>query len=224
MSGLRSTGPRDGPFPRSALREAQSLALTGLNLLAREEDSCDGAFPLGPLPSAVHLLPLVQFFVGTHCQALQDSAAARRSSTPAGSPARSCGGSGAEAGAEDAPCSLESCCLAALGILRHLVCHSGAVVRRLLSGAEAGSAAGDGSQSPRPPGEATSAAGGLAGDQDLHPLLEMLLRLLALSAAAPGHLQASLLSPCLTVLVTSAENAPLELLPRYRAACERSVP
>ncbi|CAK6435935.1 unnamed protein product [Pipistrellus nathusii] len=212
VSGLRSTGPRDGPFPRSALREAQSLALTGLHLVAREEDSCDGAFALGQLPGAVHLLPLVQLFVGAHCQALQDSAAARRSGTPAGSPAPSCRGSGAEAGAEDAPCSLESCCLAALGVLRHLVCHSGAVVRRLLSGAEAGSAAADGSQSPRPPGEATPAA----GDQDRHPLLETLLHLLALSAAAPGHLQASLLSPCLEVLVTSAESAPLDLLPRFQ--------
>ncbi|XP_008154106.2 ATR-interacting protein isoform X1 [Eptesicus fuscus] len=225
VSGLRTTGSRDGPFPLSALREAQSLALTGLNLVAREEDSCDGApaeggpgaSPLCQLPGAVHLLPLVQFFVGAHCQALQDSAAARRSGTPGGSPSRSsCGGSGAEASAEDSLCSLESCCVASLGVLQHLVCHSGAVVRRLLSGAGAGSAAGEGSQSPRPPGEATSAAGGLAGDQGRHPLLETLLRLLAFSSAATGHPQASLLGPCLTVLVTSAENSPRELLPRFQ--------
>ncbi|EPQ07230.1 ATR-interacting protein, partial [Myotis brandtii] len=66
ISGLRTTGSRDGPFPLSALREAQDLALTGLNLIAREEDSCagapaeggPGAFPLCPLPGATHLLPL----------------------------------------------------------------------------------------------------------------------------------------------------------------------
>lgn len=222
-SGLRSTGARDGPVPLAALREAQSLARTGLNLLVREEDSWDGApaeggagaFPLCQLPGAVHLLPLVQLFVGSYCQALQDSAAARRSGPTGASPARaSCGGSGAEASAEDALRSLESCCVAALGVLQHLVCHSGAVVRRLLS-------AGEGSQSPRPPGVATSAAGGLAPDHSQHPLLDTLLRLLALSSAATGHLHASLLSPCLKVLVRSAGNSPVELLPRYHAACER---
>ncbi|XP_059520806.1 ATR-interacting protein isoform X2 [Myotis daubentonii] len=219
ISGLRTTGSREGPFPLSALREAQNLALTGLNLIAREEDSCagasaegdPGAFPLCPLPGAVHLLPLVQFFVGSHCQALQDSAAARRSGAPGGSPSRSSRGStGAEASAEDSLCSLESCCVASLGVLQHLVCHSGAVVRRLLSGA------GEGSQSPPPPGNTPSAAGGLAGDQGQHPLLEALLRLLAFSSAATGHLPASLLSQCLKVLVKLAENSPFELLPRFQ--------
>ncbi|XP_014394463.1 PREDICTED: ATR-interacting protein [Myotis brandtii] len=127
ISGLRTTGSRDGPFPLSALREAQDLALTGLNLIAREEDSCagapaeggPGAFPLCPLPGATHLLPL-------------------------------------------------------------------------------------------------SAAGGLAGDQGQHPLLEALLRLLAFSSAAAGHLPASLLSQCLKVLVKLAENSPFELLPRFQ--------
>uniref|UniRef100_G1PX23 ATR interacting protein n=1 Tax=Myotis lucifugus TaxID=59463 RepID=G1PX23_MYOLU len=219
ISGLRTTGSRDGPFPLAALREAQDLALTGLNLIAREEDPCagapaeggPGAFPLCPLPGAAHLLPLVQFFVGSHCQALQDSAAARRSGAPGGSPSGSSRGStGAEAGAEDSLCSLESCCVASLGVLQHLVCHSGAVVRRLLSGA------GAGSQSPLPPGDATSAAGGLAGDQGQHPLLEALLRLLAFSSAATGHPPASLLSQCLKVLVKLAENSAFELLPRFQ--------
>lgn len=226
ISGLRTTGSRDGPFPLSALREAQNLALTGLNLIAREEDSCarasaegdPGAFPLCPLPGAVHLLPLVQFFVGSHCRALQDSAAARRSGAPGGSPSRSsCGSTGPEAGAEDSLCSLESCCVASLGVLQHLVCHSGAVVRCLLSGA------GAGSQSPFPPGDPTSAAGGLAGDQGQHPLLEALLRLLAFSSAATGHLPASLLSQCLKVLVKLAENSPSELLPRYHAPASGSL-
>lgn len=232
ISGLRTAGSRDGPLPLSALREAQSLALTGLNLIAREEDSCDpapaeggpAAFPLCQFPGAMHLLPLVQFFASSHCQALQDSAAARRSGAPGGSPTRpSCGSPGAEASAEDSLCSLESCCLASLGVLQHLVCHSGAVVHCLLSGAGSGSAAGEGSQSPLPPGDATSAARSLAGDQGQHPLLETLLRLLAFSSAATGHLQASLLSQCLTVLVTLAENSPFELLPRYHAPASSSV-
>lgn len=225
ISGLRTTGPRDGPFPLSALREAQSLALTGLNLIAREEDSSagasaegdPGAFPLCPLPGAVHLLPLVQFFVGSHCQALQDSAAARRSGAAGGSPSRSCGSTRTEASAEDALCCLESCCVASLGVLQHLVCHSGAVVHRLLSGA------GQGSQSPPPPGDTPSAAGGLAGDQGQHPLLEALLRLFAFSSAATGHLPASLLSQCLKVLVKLAENSPFELLPRYHAPASGSL-
>ncbi|KAK1327592.1 LOW QUALITY PROTEIN: hypothetical protein QTO34_012881 [Cnephaeus nilssonii] len=182
VSGLRTTGSCDGSFPLSALGEAQSLALTGLNLVAREEDSCDGApaeggpgaFPLCQLPGAVHLLPLVQFFVGAHCQALQDSAAARRSGTP--------GGSGAEASAEDSLCSLESCCVASLGVLQHLRGRGPPPAVRT----GVGSAAGEGSQSLRPPGEDTSAAGGLAGDQGRHPRLETLLRLLAFSSARQG--------------------------------------
>ncbi|XP_006779432.2 PREDICTED: LOW QUALITY PROTEIN: ATR-interacting protein, partial [Myotis davidii] len=200
ISGLRTTAPRDGPFPLLALREAQSLALTGLNLIAREEDSGagasaegdPGAFPLCPLPGAVHLLPLVQFFVGSHCQALQDSAAARRSGAAGGSPSRSCWSSGAEASAEDSLCCLESCCVVSLGVLQHL----------------------SGGRKPEPasPGDTPSAA----GDQGQHPLLEALLRLFAFSSAATGHLPASLLSQCLKVLVKLAENSPFELLPRFQ--------
>ncbi|XP_066101044.1 ATR-interacting protein isoform X1 [Saccopteryx bilineata] len=224
-SSLRTPGVRGGPFPLSALREAQHLALSGLNLIARNEGSCDRdpaegggrAFPLCQFPGAVHLLPLVQFFIGLHCQALQDLAVAKRSGGPGDSPTHSsCMGSAAEASTEDSLCNLEHFCVASLSVLQHLVCHSGAVVSLLLSGAGAGSAAREGIQSPAFAGDVTSAPEGLASDQGQHPLLKMLLHLLAFSSAATGHLQASVLSQCLMVLVKSAENAPFDFLPRFQ--------
>ncbi|XP_031542447.1 ATR-interacting protein isoform X2 [Vicugna pacos] len=227
-SGLRTTGSRDGSFPLLALREAQNLALTGLNLVARNEGSYDRepaeggrmAFPLCQLPGAVHLLPLVQFFISLHCQALQDLAIAKRSGAPGDSPTRPhCVSSGVEASPEDSVCNLEGFSVASLNILQHLVCHSGAVVCKLLSGAGADSAVREGDQSlvhGHSHGNVTSAPGGLANDQSQHPLLKMLLQLLALSSAATGHLQASILSQCLKVLVKLAENASFDFLPRFQ--------
>nr|XP_035935216.1 ATR-interacting protein isoform X4 [Halichoerus grypus] len=226
ISSLRTTGSHDGSFPLLALREAQNLALTGLNLVARDEGSCDGdpaeggrkAFPLCQLPGAVHLLPLVQFFIGLHCQALQDLAAAKRSGAPGDSPTRSsCVSSAGEASLEDSLCSLESFSVASLSVLQHLVCHSGAVVHLLLSDAGPDSAARAGNQSVvdrQDHGDVSSAPRGLASDQGQHPLLKMLLHLLTFSST--GHLQASVLSQCLKILVKLAENASFDFLPRFQ--------
>uniref|UniRef100_A0A8C7C570 ATR interacting protein n=1 Tax=Neovison vison TaxID=452646 RepID=A0A8C7C570_NEOVI len=228
ISSLRTTGSRDGSFPLLALREAQNLALTGLNLIARDEGSCDGdpaeggrrAFPLCQLSGAVHLLPLVQFFIGLHCQALQDLAGAKRSGAPGDSATRSsCVSSGGEASLEDSLCNLEGFSVASLSVLQHLVCHSGAVVHRLLSDAGVDSAAMEGNQSlvhRQDHGDVSSAPKGLASDQGQHPLLKMLLYLLTFSSSATGHLQASVLSQCLTILVKLAENASFDFLPRFQ--------
>ncbi|XP_027625106.1 ATR-interacting protein [Tupaia chinensis] len=226
ISGLRTTGSRDRPFSLSALREAQTLALTGLNLISRNEDSADRdpaegggrAFPLCRLAGAVHLLPLVQLFMGAYCQALQDLAAAKRSGAPGDSATRpSCVSSGVEASPEDSLCNLESCSVASLSVLQHLVCHSAAVVCLLLSGVEVASAVGAGCRVHRHgPREGASAPAEAAEDQGQHPLLETLLHVLALSSAAVGHSQAGVLSQCLKVLVKLAENAPSALLPRLR--------
>ncbi|XP_037706164.1 ATR-interacting protein isoform X2 [Choloepus didactylus] len=226
ISGLRTTGFRDGSFSLSALREAQNLAFTGLKLVARNEDSCDQdlaegsrrAFPLSQIPGAVHLLPLVQFFIGLHCQALQDLAAAKRSGAPGDSPTHSsCVSSGVEASAEDSLCNLEGFSVASLTILQHLVCHSRAAVCLLLSGVGADSGDGNKSLAHRHGHEdMTSVPTGVAEDQAQHPLLKMLLHLLAFSSAATGHLQASVLSHCLKVLVKLAENASFDFLPRFQ--------
>ncbi|XP_023375323.1 ATR-interacting protein isoform X1 [Otolemur garnettii] len=228
ISGLRTTGYHDGPFSLSALREAQNVAFTGLSLVARDESSCDGdpgeggrrAFPLCQLPGAIHFLPLVQFFIGLHCQALQDLAAAKRSGAPGNSPTHSsCVSSGVEASPEDSVCNLEGFSVASLSILQHLVCHSGAVVCLLLSGVGADSAAGEGNRSlvhRHSHEDVTSAPREVADDQGQHPLLKMLLHLLAFSSAATGHLQASVLSQCLKVLVKLAENTSSDFLPRFQ--------
>lgn len=62
----------------------------------------------------------------------------------------------------------------------------------------------------------TSAPRGVADDQGQHPLLKMLLHLLAFSSAATGHLQASVLTQCLKVLVKLAENTSSDFLPRFQ--------
>uniref|UniRef100_A0A8C0L819 ATR interacting protein n=1 Tax=Canis lupus dingo TaxID=286419 RepID=A0A8C0L819_CANLU len=228
ISSLRTTGSRDGSFPLLALKEAQNLALTGLNLIARDESSFDGdpaeggrrAFPLCQLPGAVHLLPLVQFFIGLHCQALQDLAAAKRNGAPGDSPTHSsCVSSGGEASLEDSPCNMEGFSVASLSVLQHLVCHSGAVVHLLLSDAGVDSAAREGNQSQvhrQDHRDVSSAPRGFANDQGQHPLLKMLLHLLSFSSSATGHLQASVLSQCLKILVKLAENASFDFLPRFQ--------
>ncbi|XP_039084091.1 ATR-interacting protein isoform X1 [Hyaena hyaena] len=228
IPSLRTTGCRDGSFPHMALREAQNLALTGLNLVARDEGSCDGdpaeggrrAFPLCQLPGAVHLLPLVQFFIGLHCQVLQDLAAVKRSGASADSPtSSSCVSSGGEASLEDSLCNLEGFSVASLSVLQHLVCHSGAVVRLILSDAGVDSATREGNQSlihRQDHEDVSSAPRGLTNDQGQHPLLKMLLQLLTFSSAAAGHLQASVLSQCLKILVKLAENASFDFLPRLQ--------
>nr|XP_044992370.1 ATR-interacting protein isoform X2 [Jaculus jaculus] len=224
-SSLRTTGSHDGSFSPSVLREAQNLALTGLNLVARSEGSRDRdpaegggrAFPLCQLPGAVHLLPLVQFFVGLHCQALQDLATTKRSGPPGDSPRHaSCVSSGVEVSPEDSICSLENFSVASLSILYHLVCHSGAVVCLLLSDQGADSAAGEGNGTDRQTcADKSSAPTEVADDQGQHPLLKMLLHLLVFSSAASGHFQASVVSQCLKVLVKLAENASSDFLPRF---------
>nr|BAC27324.1 unnamed protein product [Mus musculus] len=220
-SGLRTISSSDGPFSPSALREAQNLAFTGLNLVARTESSHDGdmagrrVFALHQLPGAVHLLPLVQFFVGLHCQALQDLAPAKKSGVPGDSATHtSCMSSGVEARPEDSIHGLESFSVASLSVLQNLVCHSGAVVCLLLSGMGTEAAAREGNL-VQTCADTTSASREDAHDQDQHPLLKMLLQLMASSSAASGHFQASVLGLCLKVLVKLAENASSDLLPRF---------
>ncbi|XP_038178557.1 ATR-interacting protein isoform X1 [Arvicola amphibius] len=223
ISGLRTISSRDGSFSPSALREAQNLAFTGLNLVARSESSHDEdlargsrrVFPLCQLPGAVHLLPLVQFFIGLHCQALQDLTLAKKSGVPGNCPTHtSCVSSGVEASPEDSICHLESFSVASLSLLQHLVCHSGAVVCLLLSDLGTDDTAREGNP-VQTCTDTTSASRENAHDQKQHPLLTMLLQLVAFSSTASGHFQASVLSQCLKVLVKLAENASSDFLPRF---------
>ncbi|XP_007642972.1 ATR-interacting protein isoform X2 [Cricetulus griseus] len=223
ISGLRTIISRDGSFSPSALREAQNLAFTGLNLVARSESSHDGdlakgsrrVFPLCQLPGAVHLLPLVQFFIGLHCQALQDLASAKKSVAPGDSPTHtSCVSSGVETSLEDSIYHLESFSVTSLSVLQHLVCHSGAVVCLLLSGLGTDAAAREGNP-VQTCADTVSASREDAHDKKQHPLLKMLLQLVAFSSTASGHFQASVLSQCLKVLVKLAENASSDFLPRF---------
>ncbi|XP_006893086.1 PREDICTED: ATR-interacting protein [Elephantulus edwardii] len=228
ISALRTTSFREGSFSLSALREAQSLALTGLHLIARSDGSYDQdlakrdrrTLPLSQLSGAVHLLPLVQFFIGLHCQALQDYAAAKRSGAPGDAPAHApCMNSGVEASPEDSLCNLEAFSMASLSVLQDLVCHSGAVVCLLLSGSGADTASREMNESlvqRHGHRDVSAAPKEIAIDQAQHPLLKILLRLLTLTSVPTSHLRTSILSQCLTVLVKLAENASFDFLPRFQ--------
>ena len=179
-----------------------------------------GAKQAGQLPGAVHLLPLVQFFIGLHCHALQYLTLAKKSGVPGDCPTHtSCVSSGVEASPEDLLCHLESFSVASLSLLQHLVCHSGAVVCRLLSDLGTDATAREGNP-VKTCADTTSNSREDAHDQKQHPLLTMLLQLVAFSSTASGHFQASVLSQCLKVLVKLAENASSDFLPRYKDSQE----
>uniref|UniRef100_A0A8C3SGD5 ATR interacting protein n=1 Tax=Chelydra serpentina TaxID=8475 RepID=A0A8C3SGD5_CHESE len=90
ISSIRTTYSQDGTPPSlAALREAQKLAITGLNLIAMDEGSSEGDLAESErglfllkrfkIPGAVLLLPLVEYHISAYCQALQLSVKSRNS-------------------------------------------------------------------------------------------------------------------------------------------------
>ncbi|XP_074139130.1 ATR-interacting protein isoform X2 [Sminthopsis crassicaudata] len=246
MSSIQTTCSREGSFSASSLREAQSLAITGLNLIARDEGSSDKDLSEGnkrsshvtqlcQLPGAVHLLPLVRYYIDLYHQTLQAVATMKRNSSGDSSTCSSRVSSSRESNTEDSLSALEGFTVVALSILQHLVCYSGAVVQTLLSGggrrdATDGEDPGLGGSknsvykmshektSKKPVVEEQLAVDPeeTANSQDQHPLLKILLHLLSFSSAPAGHLQVRVLNQCLKVLVKLAENCAFDLLPRFQ--------
>ncbi|XP_068946707.1 ATR-interacting protein isoform X2 [Petaurus breviceps papuanus] len=245
ISSIQTTCSRQGSFSASSLREAQSLAITGLNLIARDEGSSDEDLTenrrpchvtqLCQLPGAVHLLPLVRYYIDLYCQTLQAVATVKRNSSGDSSVCSSRVSTSAESSTEDSLSALEGFTVVALSILQHLVCYSGAVVQTLLSvGGRRDATDGEDpalgenknpvcrrspektSENPmveEHPAEAPQETG---NSQKQHPLLKMLLHLLSFSSASTGHLQVRVLNHCLKVLVKLAENCVFDLLPRFQ--------
>ncbi|XP_043833123.1 ATR-interacting protein isoform X2 [Dromiciops gliroides] len=246
MSNIWATCSREGPFSASSLREAQSLAITGLNLIARDDGSSDEGLTEGnrkpspvthlcQLPGAVHLLPLVRYYIDLYCQTLQAVATVKRNSSGDTSACSSRVSSNIESSTEDSLSALEGFTVVALSILQHLVCYSGAVVQTLLSIGERRDATdgedpalggsekpvcrrshGKTSENPMVEEQLTDAPEETVNSQDQHPLLKMLFHLMSFSSAPTGHLQVRILNQCLKVLVKLAENCAFDLLPRFQ--------
>ncbi|XP_074053732.1 ATR-interacting protein isoform X1 [Macrotis lagotis] len=240
VSSIQTTYSREGS---SSLKEVQSLAITGLNLIARDEGSSDEDLTNGKrrpscvtqlcqLPGAVHLLPLVRHYTELYCQTLQAVASVKRNSSGDSSACSSRGSTSVEPSTEDSLLALEGFTMVALSILQHLVCYSGAVVKTLLSirvrkdATDGKDPALGGNESIvcwRRPGKTSEnlmveeqlakALEETGNSQDHHPLWKMLLHLLS---APTGHLQVRVLNQCLKVLVKLAENCAFDLLPRFQ--------
>ncbi|KFQ23214.1 hypothetical protein N332_14960, partial [Mesitornis unicolor] len=229
--------------PRVSLREAQKLAITGLNLIAVDEGLPEGNptesqreflhFTRCKIRGAVHLLPLVEHHIGAYCQAVQlldksvngscgnHSAVSPRTSTNTVS------------SKEDVRLSLEETTVLSLGILYYLAFYSWDVVHTLLSTeVEKSSAAGDDQVSKMDRSvlcdkqcnnEGTRTQGGLPvapqdapnKDRAQHSLFKKLLQVLAVSAAR-GSQTDGILNQSLKVLVKLAENSTMDLLINFQ--------
>uniref|UniRef100_A0A8C3JDK6 ATR-interacting protein n=1 Tax=Calidris pygmaea TaxID=425635 RepID=A0A8C3JDK6_9CHAR len=228
--------------PLVSLREAQKLAITGLNLIAMDEGLSEGSptesqflhFTRCKIQGAVHLLPLVEHHIGAYCQAapLADKSANGSCGNQSAVPSRT--GTNTVSSKEDFRLSLEETTLISLGILYYLAFYSWDVVHTLLSAeVEKSSAAGDEQVSTMDKNgscdnqcdnkEDTSTHEGLPvapqdapnNNQAQHSLFKKLLQVLAFSAAR-GSQTDSILNQSLKVLVKLAENSTMDLLMNFQ--------
>ncbi|XP_037303854.2 ATR-interacting protein isoform X2 [Pungitius pungitius] len=123
-----AVGGAGGGAPRAALSPAQSLAVTGLNMLSQSRPAADR--DKRSCPGPVLLLPLLELHLSQLCQALDSL----RSVSAGGSlPAGRAVAPGASDEAGVTGFSLEDTGLAALRLLHLLVAHSDEVVEAVLT-------------------------------------------------------------------------------------------
>ncbi|NXJ78295.1 ATRIP protein, partial [Trogon melanurus] len=230
--------------PPVSLREAQKLAITGLNLIAMDEGLAERSptesrreflhLTCCKIRGAVHLLPLVEHYVGAYCQAIRSADKSVNGSCGNHSAVSSRTNTNMASSKEDFSPSLEETTVVSLGILYYLVFYSWDVVHTLLSTeAEKSSAAGDEQVSKVDKDalrdnqcdnkEDTRTQGGLPvapqdaldNDQGQHSLFKKLLQVLAFSAAK-GSQTDSILNQSLKVLVKLAENATMDFLMNFQ--------
>ncbi|XP_053932268.1 ATR-interacting protein isoform X3 [Cuculus canorus] len=235
---------REEIAPHVSLREAQKLAITGLNLIAMDEGLSEGSpaesqreflpFARCKIRGAVHLLPLVEHHIDVYCQAVQSVDKSINSSCGNHSAVSSRTNTNVVSNKEDLKLSLEETTVLSLGILYYLAFYSCDVVHTLLStGVEKSSAAGDEQVSKTDKNmlcddqcdtkEDTRTQGGLpvapkdapSNDRAQHSLFKKLLQVVGFSAAR-GSQTCSVLNQSLKALVKLAENSTLELLINFQ--------
>uniref|UniRef100_A0A8B9TXK2 ATR interacting protein n=1 Tax=Anas platyrhynchos TaxID=8839 RepID=A0A8B9TXK2_ANAPL len=226
--------------PLVSLREAQKLAITGLNLIAMDEGSAEGSLagsgreflPLKrcKIRGAVHLLPLVEHHIGAYCQAVQLADKAVNGSCGNHSVVSSRTSTNMVSSKEDFRSSLEETTVISLGILYYLAFYSWDVVHILLSTeVEEGSTVGDEQISKMDKDvlcdnkEDTRTQGGLPeasqdvpiNDRAQHSLFRKLIQVLDFSTTT-GSQTDNILKQSLKVLVKLAENSTVDLLINFQ--------
>uniref|UniRef100_A0A8D0FLS6 ATR interacting protein n=1 Tax=Strix occidentalis caurina TaxID=311401 RepID=A0A8D0FLS6_STROC len=226
--------------PLVSLREAQELAVTGLNFIAMDEGLSEGSptesqgeflhLTRRNIRGAVHLLPLVEHHIGAYCQAVQLADKSVNGSCGNHSAVSPRTNTNMVSSKEDVRLSLEETAVISLGILYYLAFYSWDVVHTLLSTeVEKNSAAGDEQVSKMDKNvlcenkEDTRTQGGLpvapqdapSNDQTQHSLFKKLLQVLAFSATR-GSQTDRILNQSLKVLVKLAENSTMDLLINFQ--------
>uniref|UniRef100_A0A8C3SHN3 ATR interacting protein n=1 Tax=Chelydra serpentina TaxID=8475 RepID=A0A8C3SHN3_CHESE len=233
ISSIRTTYSQDGTPPSlAALREAQKLAITGLNLIAMDEGSSEGDLAESErglfllkrfkIPGAVLLLPLVEYHISAYCQALQLSVKSRNSPENQ-SVSSSRTNSSIISSTEDFRSTLQETTITSLGVLYYLVYYSWDVVYILLSSEVkrvsemeknmvCNNQSDDKKENSRPQGRTVELQDAANNDQSQRSLFKKLLQLLALSSTATGSQTDTIMNQSLKVLVKLAENSTVELL------------
>uniref|UniRef100_A0A8C2YBL4 ATR interacting protein n=2 Tax=Coturnix japonica TaxID=93934 RepID=A0A8C2YBL4_COTJA len=245
MPGTRTA--QEEVAPPVSLQEAQKLALTGLNLIAMDEEPYEGS-PAGSgsevlylkrckIRGAVHLLPLVEHHIGAYCQAVQSADKSVNASCGNHSVVSSRTSPSNVSRKEDFRLSLEETTVLSLGILYYLAFYSWDVVHILLSNeVEKSSAVGeeqiskadkkapcDNKEDDRTQGGLPDAPQDAASDvQAQHSLFKKLLQVLAFSATG-GSQTGSILQQSLKVLVKLAENSTMDLLLNFQHLLSHQV-
>ncbi|KAM9227113.1 ATR-interacting protein [Leptosomus discolor] len=230
-----------------SLREAQKLAITGLNLIAMDEGLSEASpresqreflyLTRCKIRGAVHLLPLVEHHIGAYCQAVQLADKPVNGSCGNHSAVSSRTNTSIVSSKEDFRLSLEETTVISLGILYYLAFYSWDVVHTLLSAeVEKSSAAGDKRVSKMDKNvlcdnkEDTRTQAGLpvapqdapSNNEAQHSLFKKLLQVLAFSAAR-GSQTDSILNQSLKVLVKLAENSTMDLLTNFQHLLSRQI-
>ncbi|XP_062923652.1 ATR-interacting protein isoform X2 [Mobula hypostoma] len=221
----------------SNLNKLQQLALCGINMLILDQELSEKDLdPAGiylrkhnDMPGVVHLLPLIEYYLDTYCQALQTEKGGR-------SPSRSrtcCSSSSGELTASNIDDRLHNCedfALTALGVLYHLVSHSQKVGNSLLVHNSSDGIEGDSNlaaqmhNKSRPPGEHGKEEAGMSKlqkertklqEQSQNHLFDKLLQLTDPVAISMSHRRESVQCQSLRVLRKLAERASSSLLHRF---------
>uniref|UniRef100_A0A8C0C1A6 ATR interacting protein n=1 Tax=Buteo japonicus TaxID=224669 RepID=A0A8C0C1A6_9AVES len=220
LTSLRAELSHQETAPLVSLREAQELAITGLNLIAMDEGLSEGSptesrtefshLTRCKIRGAVHLLPLVEHHIGAYCQAVQLAVKSVNGSCGNHSAVSSRTNTNMGSSKEDFRLSLEETTVISLGILYYLAFYSWDVVHTLLSTeVEKSSAAGDEQVSKMDKNDAPN------NDRAQHSLFKKLLQVLGFSAAR-GSQTDSILNQSLKVLVKLAENSTMDLLINFQ--------
>ncbi|XP_036387789.1 ATR-interacting protein [Megalops cyprinoides] len=205
-SSSSSTETKAVHRPQSGFSQAQSLAMSGLNMLAlarylpRQNTADPGAqnqqTSSRRCPGAVHLLPLLEYHIGLFCQALGAVDSSGQSPLRGSSLSGTSSEGSMASSVEDTLGTLEEFALAALRAVHHLVSHSPEVVHTLLS---------------RQPQEGPD-----AGGEVHHPLFSKLLQLADPAFTSAASRREKVLTVSLTALASLAERAGDELLGRFK--------